>query len=235
MKRILLVCTGAPPAAIAARWGAFDAWFERLIGGRAEVERADARAPLPAVGGFDGAILTGSLDSVTAWAPWMQATAAWALAAARSRPVLGVCFGHQLLARALGARVERRPAGPEAGTVEVALTAAGRADPLFRGLPPRLAVQEAHEDHVASVPRGAIVLARSERTPIQAFAVGDAIRGVQFHPEVDAGRCRALAEWSRAALDGRAAGGCSAAIGSIRETPEAERVLEAWLSAFVGA
>jgi len=54
----------------------------------------------------------------------------------RDRPVLGVCFGHQLLGWALGDVVERNPAGPECGVRTVTLTAAGVADPLFAGLPP---------------------------------------------------------------------------------------------------
>lgn len=236
MKRVLIVRTGAPPAPVSMRWGGFGEWFGRLLSsGCAEPEVLDARAPLPPAGRYDGVILTGSLDSVTTWTPWMQATAAWALAAARSRPVLGVCFGHQLLARALGARVERNPRGPEAGTVHVAVTDAGRSDPLFRGLPHRLHVQAAHEDHVAWLPAGAVRLAWNERTPVQAFAAGDAIRAVQFHPEFDAARCRSVTESSHATLDERVPGGCSAALGSIRETPAAERVLENWVSAFVGA
>jgi GMP synthase (glutamine-hydrolysing) len=235
MRRILVVRTGEPPAAVSARLGGFGGWFGRLLAPRAEVELADARAPLPPPGGYDGVVLTGSLDSVTAWAPWMEATALWCLGAARGRPVLGVCFGHQLLGRALGARVERNPRGPEAGTAEVILTGDGLADPLFAGLPARLPVQQAHQDHVASVPPGAVRLAWNDRTPVQAFAAGDTIRAVQFHPEFDAVRCRAVTEHDRPALDAARPGGCSGALGSIRETPAAERILANWLERFVGA
>ncbi|MGB8931379.1 MAG: gamma-glutamyl-gamma-aminobutyrate hydrolase family protein, partial [Anaeromyxobacteraceae bacterium] len=129
-KRILIVRTGRPSEAVAQRFGGFDAWFGRIVSPRVDVEVADALAPLPPFSDFDGLLLTGSLASVRERAPWMQALAHWSLAAARDRPVLGVCFGHQLLGWALGGRVELNPAGPECGARTVTLTAAGRADPL---------------------------------------------------------------------------------------------------------
>ncbi len=235
MKRVLVVRTGRPQPAVDARLGGFGGWFARHLSARVAVEEADARAPLPAAGRYDGLLLTGSLDSVTAWAPWMEATALWALAAARTRPVLGVCFGHQLLGRALGARVERNPRGPEAGTVAVHLTGAGLADPLLRGLPRRLLVQQAHQDHLAALPPGAVRLAWNDRTPVQAFAAGDAIRAVQFHPEFDAARCRAILQEERAALAAAGPDGATRALASVRETPLAARILDHWLAAFVGA
>jgi GMP synthase (glutamine-hydrolysing) len=235
VKRVLVIRTGRPHPPVSARLGGFTSWFARHLAARVEVEEADARAPLPPPARYDGLLLTGSLDSVTAWSPWMEATALWALGAARSRPVLGVCFGHQLLGRALGARVERNPRGPEAGTCAVHLTEAGLADPLFAGLPRRLLVQEAHLDQVASLPPGALRLAWNDQTPMQAFAAGDAVRAVQFHPEFDAERCRAILEEERGALGLGRPEGCSRALASVRETPEAARILANWLDAYVGA
>jgi GMP synthase (glutamine-hydrolysing) len=147
--------------------------------------------------------------------------------------VLGVCFGHQLLARALGARVERHPRGPESGTVEVELTEAGAADPLFAGLPRRLAVQHGHEDHVAELPRGAALLASNAHTLVQAFAHGPHIRAVQFHPEFDATRARAVAEAERVWLEAARPGLADEVLGSIRETPEAARVVANWVDGYV--
>jgi GMP synthase (glutamine-hydrolysing) len=149
-------------------------------------------------------------------------------------PVLGVCFGHQLLARALGALVERNPKGPEVGTREIALTEEGRRDPLFSGLPAALLVQENHEDHVPAPPAGATVLARNDHTPVQAFALGG-IRSVQFHPEFDAARNRLVCTECRADLDAARPGLGDEAVASIRETPLAERVLANWVRAYVGA
>lgn len=113
-------------------------------------------------------------------------------AEAHGIPVLGVCFGHQLLAHAYGGRVVRNPHGREIGTVEVQLTASGQADELFHGLPERIAVQATHEDIVPEPPAGAMVLAGNSNTAVQALAFRPHTRGVQFHPEVQPDAMRAL-------------------------------------------
>jgi GMP synthase (glutamine-hydrolysing) len=233
-RRVLVVQAGSAPGAMRERFGDFPDWFARWLAPRVElaVVRPYERA-LPPASGFHGVLVTGSLASVTDPAPWMEAAGAWLVDAALTRPVLGVCFGHQLLARALGGRVERNPRGREAGTVEVELTAAGELDPLFAGLPRRLLVQQTHEDHVADLPPGATLLAGNARTPVQAFGHGELLRCVQFHPEFDAPRSRLLAALRRASGEAAAWGDVDPS--SIRETPDCTAVLDRWLRHFVGA
>lgn len=236
MKRVLVVRTGSVDLAVRARLGDYTEWFARLLAPRVEVAFADGvDGPLPAPDAHDGVVVTGSSASVTAPAPWMDRLGAWLLLASAARPVLGVCFGHQLLARALDGRVERNPRGPEAGTAEVALTAAGRADPLFDGLPARFAAQHAHSDHVPAPPPGAVALAASALTPVQAFAHGPHLRAVQFHPEFDGARCRAQTEADALDLDRVRPGLAAAALRTVADTPDAERVLANWLGAYVRA
>ena len=233
-KRVLIVQPGSAPAPMRERFGDFPDWFARYLAPR--VALAVVRPyehPLPAPSGFHGVLVTGSLASVTDPTAWMEETGAWLIETARTVPVLGVCFGHQLLGRALGGRVERNPRGREAGTIEIELTAAGERDPLFAGLPRRLLVQQTHEDHVAELPPGATLLAGNARTPVQAFAAGDRVRCVQFHPEFDGARSRFLAELRRARGEAAAWGDVDPA--SIRETPECTAVLDRWLTHFVGA
>lgn len=233
-RRVLVVQAGSAPAALRARFGDFPDWFARHLAPRVAlaVVRPYERA-LPSPSGFHGVLVTGSLASVTDPAPWMDRAGAWLVEAARRAPVLGVCFGHQLLARALGGRVERNPRGREAGSVAVRLTPAGARDPLFAGLPDPLLVQETHEDHVAEPPPGATVLAANARTPVQAFAWGDRLRCVQFHPEFDAARSRFLAALRRERGEAAAWGDVDPA--AVRETPGCTAVLDRWLAHWVGA
>jgi GMP synthase (glutamine-hydrolysing) len=233
MRRILVVRTGSPTPQALARFGEFTDWFERLLAPAVVVVDAARGEPFPARDGIAGVVVTGSRDSVTARQPWMVRAGATLVELSRSVPVLGVCFGHQLLAQALGGAVERNPKGPEVGTREIELTGEGRRDPLFSGLPGAIAVQENHEDHVPAPPPGATVLARNAHSPVQAFACGG-IRAVQFHPEFDAARNRVICEETRAALEAARPGLGDEALASIRETPMAERVLANWVRAYVG-
>jgi GMP synthase (glutamine-hydrolysing) len=233
MHRILVVRTGSPTPQAHARFGDFSEWFERLLAPEVIVVDAERGESFPSRDRIIGVVVTGSLKSVTSPEPWMQRAGAWLLEISRAVPVLGVCFGHQLLAWALGGKVERNPRGPEVGTREVALTAEGKRDPLFSGLSSPLLVQENHEDHVRAPPPGATVLAHNEHTPVQAFAHGG-IRAVQFHPEFDAARNRVICQETRAALDAARPGLGDAALASIRETPEAERLLGNWVRTYVG-
>ena len=96
-------------------------------------------------------------------------------------PVLGVCLGGQLLAKALGAPVHRMPS-PEVGWFEVELLPEAAHDPLFGGLPARFDSFQWHS-YAFELPSGGVLLARNECCS-QAYRVGDAAWGLQFHAEV---------------------------------------------------
>jgi GMP synthase (glutamine-hydrolysing) len=113
---------------------------------------------------------------------WLPEEIAWLeQLLADQRPVLGVCLGVQLLARAAGAQV-RRLDEPEIGWIDIELTRSGAEDPVLSSLPRSFPGLVWHH-YTYDVPAGAVELARTDRTT-QAFRLGEACWGVQFHPEV---------------------------------------------------
>jgi GMP synthase-like glutamine amidotransferase len=121
--------------------------------------------------------------------PWL-AGLRWLLADAIAHrlPVLGVCLGGQLLAAATGGAVRRAVDGPEAGTLLVAKRDAATHDPLFGQLPMTPDVIQFHHDEIHRLPPGATLLASSPRHAHQAFRVGTAGYGLQFHIETSPAR-----------------------------------------------
>ncbi len=123
-------------------------------------------------------------------APWLPAVRdLMATAASRSVPTLGICLGAQLLAIACGGRVEVA-AGPGrvSGIIDVSWRAESETDPLVAGLPDPSPWPSLHADAISALPEQAIWLGASSVYPYQAFRVGDAAWGLQFHPEVSPGR-----------------------------------------------
>ncbi|MDC0709645.1 glutamine amidotransferase [Stigmatella sp. ncwal1] len=244
MKNVVLLKAGDAAAPVRRSVGDYDRWFLQtlgLSGYRFDIIPSHQGAQLPVdLSGYDAVIMTGSPLSVTQLEPWMERAAAFMMDAAdRGLPVLGVCFGHQLLAHAHGGRVERNPLGREIGTVEVLLTAQGQEDPLFHGLPSRLAVQATHEDIVVEPPSGATVLAGNANTAVQALAFRPHVRGVQFHPEVQPDAMRALIEARAERLEAEAiARGQPAGervprlLAGIMPTPAGPRILTNFLERF---
>ncbi|MCA9410691.1 MAG: type 1 glutamine amidotransferase [Candidatus Omnitrophica bacterium] len=140
----------------------------------------------PNLDGYSGLILTGSPSSAYDKDDWIARLSGVILEAVdRKLPTLGVCFGHQLIAQALGGRVEPNPKGWEIGDPEVVLTEEGRADPIFDGIPNSFRVIQSHRDIVTEMPEESVLLASNGLCSIQAYAIGDYLRTVQFHPEMN--------------------------------------------------
>ena len=193
MGGLLIVQTGTTQL-----HGDYPAWFAQTLRREMPVVRAFAGEKLGAALDRErpqGIVVTGSPLSVIERAPWMLQLGDDLLrVAARGTPVLGVCFGHQLLARAAGGEVVVNPQGREIGTVRVQLTEAGRRDPLFTWAEGagEIEVQATHVDAVDPAPPGAALLASNENCAAQAFRLSETVAGVQFHPELSAAAMRDL-------------------------------------------
>jgi GMP synthase (glutamine-hydrolysing) len=153
---------------------------------------------LPGDFAFDGAVVTGSKSSVYDDEPWIDPLLKW-LAAADDRdlPLLGVCFGHQALAAALGGRVEGM-GEYEIGYRQVHRRPDGEGDDLIGDLGESFTVFTTHQDRVVELPPGATQLAENDYG-IHAFRRGNAW-GVQFHPEYDRDTAERVTVDKKAAL-----------------------------------
>ena len=196
-----MVKTGEPVPKIAEKRGQFADLIagsigELFAGDYAVVDARTEEPPSPR--GADAVVITGSAANVPTREGWMLRTEAWLReVVAVGTPVFGICFGHQILAQALGGEVQRNPRGREIGTVAVEQTA---SDPIFDGLPPTFTANVTHIDTVVRLPPGAVALARSPLEDYQAIRFTPTCYGVQFHPEIDAEVMRGYVETRREIL-----------------------------------
>lgn len=224
----IIIKTGRTYPALAEKLGDFEHWIARELEaapGEWRVVDVQGGEALPPVADCAGAVLTGSPAMVSDYADWSVSTAAWLRdAVANDVPVLGICYGHQLLADALGGTVDYHPQGPEAGVVEVNLLPAAAQDPLLAELAPSFPAAVIHWQSVTSLPPGAVRLAANDFEPNHAFRIGSAW-GVQFHPEFDTAAMDAYLLHLSAPL--QAAGRASEDLRQqLRPTPQAAAVLQ---------
>jgi len=157
----------------------------------------DDGEPIPPLDAFDALMVMGGPMDV--WQkekhPWLEPEIAairdWV--AARRRPFLGFCLGHQLLAEALGGTVEA--AGrPEIGVMSVELTGAGRNSAFLTDVPHEISCFQWHSAEVTRAPDGADVLASSPDCTINAMSWGARAFSIQFHVEITA---KTVTQWGQ--------------------------------------
>lgn len=227
MPAFVIIKTGSTPPPIRVAHGDFEQWFQRSLPEKLTVRVVDVAAgdDPGKPSDWSGILVTGSPAMVTAREAWSERTATWlAKAVDQSVPVLGVCYGHQLLAHALGGLVGFRDDGRESGTFAVDLLPEAAEDPLFGVMPDRFPVHLTHAQSVLELPPNAVRLASSSGERHQAFRLGQHAWGVQFHPEFDTAIMSAYLRQQTQAL---AAEGqdCAELLARVRETPEATGLL----------
>lgn len=233
MRHVLLLQVGHTFEEIACERGDYDVWFREGLGlthDTLQVARVYLDDPVPRTYDYDGVVVTGSWSMVTDHEPWSEASADYLRGAVeRAIPVLGVCYGHQLLAHALGGMVGYNPAGRHAGTALVELSAEAERDPLLAGFDNPLVVQVSHSQRVIDPPAEAVLLGQTALDPYPMFRVGPCAWGVQFHPEFDAEISRAYIRMRAAtiAAEGLDVDGLLA---SVRESPHGRQLLRRFTS-----
>lgn len=133
----------------------------------------------------DFVIIGGSTEHVYKAKPWMRDLEKFILRIVENNiPLLGICFGHQIIVKALGGEIIKNPCGKEFGPVKINLTKQGQQDPLFKNVSNQFMVSAGHLDIVNKIPKlDTKILAHNSICAVQSLAIGENIRTVQFHPE----------------------------------------------------
>lgn len=234
-KPILILSAGNTFPVISETEKDFDEWIAQALGNSCAQWRMDAREvlSLPDPIELAGVVISGSHAMVTDHHTWSEHLAIWLRQCIDSRlPLLGICYGHQLLAYAAGGEVGNRPQGIDIGTKTIALSAAASHDYLFRELPENFAAQLVHSQSVLTLPDKAVLLANSENEEHQAFRIGQCAWGVQFHPEFSASVMRGYIE--QVSRSQGLEDDISQLLGEVTDTPEATFLLRRF-SAFCRA
>jgi GMP synthase-like glutamine amidotransferase len=198
--KIGILETGQPPGPLIARFGRYPAMFERLLaapGRRFESFDVAAGAFPARPEACDAYVVTGSPAGVYDDLPWIDPLKGFLVAARGRAALVGVCFGHQVMAEAFGGKVVKSDRGWGVGlhTYQVC-----ERLPWMDGAA-AIAVPASHQDQVVEAPPGARVAAASDFSPFGALDYGDARAfSIQLHPEFDADFAKALAEARRGRL-----------------------------------
>lgn len=228
MTRIAILETGAPPAALQHRFGDYPLMMTKMLGPGFEVEVFDVKAGgLPDPEAFDGAMITGSASGVYDGDPWIAELLDWIRDAWGRTKLVGICFGHQAMAQALGGQVEKSERGWGIGLHTYRVEG---AEPWMTGGPPSLAIPVSHQDQVVIAPPGARVTIASDFTPYAGLAWDDGAISFQCHPEFSPAYAAALVEGRRGTRisDGMA----DAAVASLEE-PNNRALLGGWIAGFL--
>lgn len=172
------------------KYGGYFGVFERMLAEEGETWDMFhvARGEFPDdddVGSYDGYVITGSCNDAHGNDVWIcKLIALLKQLDSLKKKVLGICFGHQVLGRSLGAKIGRSLKGWDIGVRTVHLSSSSLSK-LFSSLkmPSVLSVIECHRDEVRDLPAKAEVIAWSDKTGIEMFKYGDHMMGIQGHPE----------------------------------------------------
>lgn len=189
MKNLYIIKTGSTFNKTKEKYNDFEEWIiGKLENKKLHIKIVDIQKGdiLPQVLLCDGIIITGSHSMVSEEENWSLAVEKWLLEVKQKDiPTLAICYGHQLLAKALGGTSGFHENGIEIGTVDINLSENTKDDKLFNKLPKNFLAHTIHSQTVQTLPKNAIRLAYNSHDKNHAFRIGKNIWGVQFHPEFD--------------------------------------------------
>ena len=230
--RVAIIEAGEPPAGLVPAHDSYGAMIRALLGGGHDVATYRAFAgELPGTGDCEAMVVSGSACGVHDGLGWIGDLAVLLRRAAEARvKLVGICFGHQIMAQAFGGAVARSPRGWGVGLHRYEIVA---AEPWMADarVGETIAVAASHQDQVVAQPPGSRLLARSAFVPHAMLGYADhPAMSVQFHPEFKPG-------FSQALLAGRPWPGLSeedraAAVASHDGASDRERVA-GWIRAFL--
>lgn len=229
MTRIAILKTGAPPPALIETHGDYPSMFRALLGSGHQTAVFDSQAgEWPDAAAFDAAIITGSSAGVYEPAPWIGDLLEWIRAAKGRTALVGVCFGHQAMAQALGGRVEKSERGWGVGLHRYDVVS---AEPWMTPTATSVAIPVSHQDQVIEKPEGARVLLSSAFTPFAGLAWEDDAISLQGHPEFTPAYTGDLTAGRRERIGAEAT---DRALGSLAGPNDRQQVGE-WLRRFIGS
>ena len=193
--KLAILETGRPPGDLVRRFGDYPAMMTRMLGGEFEIDTFDVAAgEFPAdPSDYEAYLVTGSPAGVYDPLPWIEPLKQF-LRDAGDRKLVGICFGHQIMAEAFGGHVEKSDKGWGIGLQHYEID---RVEP-WMDEKASIDVPASHQDQVVAQPPHTEVIASSPFTPFAALAWTDrpAI-SVQFHPEFAPDYAKALIEARR--------------------------------------
>jgi GMP synthase-like glutamine amidotransferase len=196
--KLAILEAGTPPGPLTERFGRYPAMFERLLGNDIDYDSFDVPAgELPGVpGAHDAYLITGAAAGVYDGLPWIHELAAF-LRAAGGAKLVGICFGHQIMAEAFGGRVEKVAKGWGVGLHDYPIV---KHEP-WMDQASIVAVPASHQDQVVQQPPQTDIIASSVFTPYAGLAWHNK-RAIsfQFHPEFEPEYAKALIEFRRERL-----------------------------------
>jgi len=185
MKRISIIINGPGIAEVKSLYGQASDWVQNILEDYNITVKVVKAYEMEAISAKDDDawIITGSAYSVYDDFAWINYIKEKLFEMEKEeKPVLGICFGHQLIADTFGGKVVLNPKGWELGSCKIKLSSAGEKNMLFKRFPEEFLAYQSHQDVVVELPSNAKLLAENDMG-IQSFCYNNNFYGVQFHPE----------------------------------------------------